>query len=731
MKRRVLSMLLVLVMLLMLLPMTAWAEESATSGSCGENVTWTFDEATGTLTVSGTGPMYDYESQFGRPWESYQEKYTAIVVEAGVTSIGAGAFSWSTNLQRATISETVAFIGEYAFSGCTALTNIAFLGNPPEYNGNFIFNQVSAEVRYPIHADGWDGEAFAIGNNDMKWVPDHSYVDDVCTYCGVEKPQGVSDSGACGENGIWTFDEATGTLTVRVNGPIPDGGGIFQPWVVHRDEITAIVVEPGATAVGAGAFNALMKLTHVDLPEGITTIGEAAFDMALALRQIEFPESLTHIGNDAFAYGGMSSVTIPGNVETIGQSAFWFCESLESVRLENGVREIGAVAFGSTAISEITIPASVTTIGNGAFSNCSKLTEIWFEGDAPSIGEMCFGETTATAYYPAGNKTWTEEVMQNYDGTITWVSYDPEASSHNIVRLSGKTRYETAFSIANQLKENLNIEKFETVVVAYGQNFPDALTGSYLAAVKNAPILLTESSKDGEVIAYIQENLAAGGKVYILGGSAAVTEAFETMAKELGYDVQRVKGSNRYDTNLEILKEAGMSADQEILIATGTNYADSLSASATGLPMVLVGTVLTDAQKQFLGTTSGKFVILGGTAAVSEAVEAELAAIGTVERVKGKNRYETSVVIAQRYFENPDAVVLAYANGFPDGLCGGALAVSMHAPLILTSDGSPAAADAYVEGITTGVVTGGTARISDKTAAAIFDLVENAVIPKK
>lgn len=304
---------------------------------------------------------------------------------------------------------------------------------------------------------------------------------------------------------------------------------------------------------------------------------------------------------------------------------------------------------------------------------------------------------------------------------------DSGNAESGVIRLSGKTRYETAYAIANQLKENLGVEKFETVVVAYGQNFPDALTGSYLAAVKKAPILLTEEYKDAEVIAYIQENLTAGGKVYILGGTAAVSEAFENMARELGYDVQRVKGKNRYETNLAILAEAGVSSDQEILIATGTNYADSLSASATGLPMVLVGTSLTEEQKAFLATTSGRFVIIGGTGAVSEEVEAELAAMGTVERIKGKTRYETSVVIAQRYFANPEAAVLAYGQGFPDGLCGGPLAIVMGAPLILTSNELPTAADAYVEGIT----TGGTARITDDTVREIFDLADDAQIAKK
>ena len=110
--------------------------------------------------------------------------------------------------------------------------------------------------------------------------------------------------------------------------------------------------------------------------------------------------------------------------------------------------------------------------------------------------------------------------------------------------------------------------------------------------------------------------------------------------------------------------------------------------------------------------------------------EAELDAIGDVTRVKGASRYGTSVEIAKRYFTNPNAVVLACAEGFPDGLCGGPLAFAVGATLILTSNESSQLADEYVAGITSCAVTGGTARISDDTVREIFDLPADAAIVK-
>ena len=313
---------------------------------------------------------------------------------------------------------------------------------------------------------------------------------------------------------------------------------------------------------------------------------------------------------------------------------------------------------------------------------------------------------------------------------------DPEPSEPEdpadagVVRLAGKDRYLTGFAVADYLKEILNVDKFDAVVIAYGQNFPDALTGSYLAAVKHAPILLTEESRDADVLVYLQQNLTSGGQVYILGGSAAVSQSFEDGAEALGFRVSRLKGANRYETNLAILAEAGVTGGDEILIATGRNYADSLSASATGLPMLLVEDALTEDQKAFLEGTSRNFVILGGTGAVSEAVEAELDAMGDVTRVKGSSRYGTSVAIAQRYFVSPEAAVLAYAEGFPDGLCGGPLAMAMGAPLILTSVDNYELADTYVVNIGSGAVTGGTARISDETVRAIFDQASDVPVSR-
>ena len=302
---------------------------------------------------------------------------------------------------------------------------------------------------------------------------------------------------------------------------------------------------------------------------------------------------------------------------------------------------------------------------------------------------------------------------------------EPEKPGESVEtdRLAGEHRYETAFLAADQMREKLGIEKYNAVVVASGTNFADALSGSYLAAVKNAPILLASGVDwvDALVKDYIKSSLAPGGTVYILGGTSAVPGSFETGLEE--FTVTRLAGDNRFATNLLVLKEAGV-GDQPILVCTGLEFADSLSASAAKLPILLVyGDKLTEDQRAFLENLDGnKLYILGGESAVSGEMQTQLTNHGDVVRIGGKNRFETSVQIAETFFESPKSAVLAYAWNFPDGLCGGPLAASMNAPLILTMENYENQAASYIKqnGITTGTVLGGEKLIPKASVDRIF-----------
>ncbi len=263
-------------------------------------------------------------------------------------------------------------------------------------------------------------------------------------------------------------------------------------------------------------------------------------------------------------------------------------------------------------------------------------------------------------------------------------------------------------------------EKFQAIVIASGSQFPDALAGSYLANQKNAPILLVNRHTAEDVADYVSQNLAFGGTVYLLGGESAISTDLEAALGE--FHVKRLSGSNRYETNLEILKEADTLGDM-ILVCTGRSFADSLSASAVNKPILLVNRTLSHAQKEILEDFSGTFLIIGGESAVSPALAEELSAYGAVERIGGNNRYETSVLVAERFFTQPKSLVLAYAKNFPDGLSGGPLAFRTDSPLILTATGKEAEASRYAadHGISSGIIMGGSGLISDGSISLILN----------
>ena len=316
------------------------------------------------------------------------------------------------------------------------------------------------------------------------------------------------------------------------------------------------------------------------------------------------------------------------------------------------------------------------------------------------------------------------------NGTVTRVlSYEASykeitvsvKQADSLVRIAGANRFETSVKVADALKKKLGVEKFDTVVVACGMKFADALGGSYLAIQKQAPILVVDADRVPMIQDYIKQNLNPGGTVYILGGTAAVPAEMEQGMD--AFTVKRLAGNNRYDTNLEILKEVGV-GDKNILVCSGTGFADSLSASASGLPILLVGDELTQAQKDYLGGIGTRtYLMIGGKAAVNETVEAQCAAYGSTERIGGASRYDTSTLVAKTFFSSPDSAVLSYALNFPDGLCGAPLAAAMGGPLLLVTTERTDAAETYTAGlggIANGAVLGGEGLISNEAALRVL-----------
>ena len=313
-------------------------------------------------------------------------------------------------------------------------------------------------------------------------------------------------------------------------------------------------------------------------------------------------------------------------------------------------------------------------------------------------------------------------------GSATWGA-DADALAVQS-RIAGENRYETALKVAEQMKEANGSAAFNTFFVATGTNYADALSATALANEKNAPILLVNSKTgayEKEVAEYIEANAASykTTKVYVLGGYNAVSKDFEEMLYKLDVDVERLAGNNRYDTNLKILDEyaavpegdnwsiqdeAGKTVYDRmktVLVATGNDYADALSASATGYPVLLVDDVLKASQREFLRDeltieVGGKtyyavtnYAVLGGTNAVSANVKNELAGrsytadAAKVVRYAGDDRYETNRAIVNKLMGNKanfNYAFVATGNDYADALTGGVLAAKTGCPILLVND---------------------------------------------
>ena len=370
------------------------------------------------------------------------------------------------------------------------------------------------------------------------------------------------------------------------------------------------------------------------------------------------------------------------------------------------------------------VEATCEAAGKQADKKCSRCEDTITGETIPALGHD-WGEWTVTK-----EATTTEEGVETRvckrdpSHTETRAIPKKEATLDSVMRIFGASRYDTAIKSADALKEQLGLDKFDNVIIACGTNYADALAGSYLSCVKKAPILLVRNRQTeiDLVRNYIRANLNPGGTIYMLGGSAVVPDA--SVAGLSGFKIERLWGKDRYETNVRILEEAGISGN-EILVASGTGFADSLSASATGKPILLVKNVIQPSQKAYVESLKGKkFYLIGGTGAVNADIEKYFRGLGSVTRLGGATRFDTSVKVAETFFTNPNGAVLAYGQDFPDGLCGGSVANAMGGPLLLATSGksSQAAAYAKANGIKYGAVLGGPTLINDAAVRTIFQM---------
>lgn len=304
--------------------------------------------------------------------------------------------------------------------------------------------------------------------------------------------------------------------------------------------------------------------------------------------------------------------------------------------------------------------------------------------DGVGYGKETFTEkyTDTTAYNYMLNEGKEEEIPP-----IT-PPVTPDKKAYTSKRLGGSNRFETALSIAKEYSSS----KLDSVILTSATNFPDALSGSVLAYKNNAPILLVGKTDNTATLNYIKNNLKATGKIYVLGGETVVSATVFNSLKSMGYsNIERLGGSNRYETNLNIVNKLNVPKGTDIVIANSMVFADSLSvssiASSKGMPIFLAqGSLDSATLNKIKSITPKNIYIIGGESAINSTIEKQLKGVGTVIRIGGLNRFETSINIAKHFNLNTTTVAIANGMTFPDALTGSVLASKTNSPIILVNN---------------------------------------------
>ena len=300
-----------------------------TSGSCGENATWSF--ADGVLTISGSGAMYDYMGG-DTPWNDYRVKdIRSVVVEEGITHIGNSAFRGFEVAESVSLPNSVTSIGERAFSG-NAMTSVVLPANLESIGNNafYICTRLSGELVIP-------GSVTTIGESAFDKCSNLTSL--VISY-GVESI------------GKMAFNECTGLSGELV---IPNSVTYIDDQAFLRcANITGVTLSENLTTISYGAFSRT-GLTNLVIPEGVTTIEAWTFDNIPALVTLSLPSTLESVENNVFTdCAALESITAMGRVPAILSSGvFYGISSNATLYVPRGTKAAYEAADGWNTIPNI------------------------------------------------------------------------------------------------------------------------------------------------------------------------------------------------------------------------------------------------------------------------------------------------------------------------------------------------------------------------------------------
>lgn len=402
---------LCLTLALCLVPALAADGQSPTTGSCGDNATWSYDTESETLTISGTG-------EFEPINEETAKRAQNVVIEDGITAVPPRAFINYRYVTQVTLPDSVTKVGENAFSSCP-VTNITLPDSMTQIGkGAFQGCQSLEEITLPSGLTKIEADTFR--GCDLKSVvlPDGitSIGQEAFSRCDyletIEFPDGLLGIGTRAFEGcklsqvslpaslIRIGDDAFGYCAdlndIRVaeenpiykveNGMLVDKSSKTLVFC-ERNKVTAEIPED-VTKIGMGAFRDCALLTNIVWTENVNSIGAEAFERCTSLTSVEIPDGVVTYGGRIFkGCTNLKELRVPSKYEWTFPSV-GIEDQLMIVRIGEGVTSLrgafggafGGAFSGFTSMTTVYLPASLTEIGENSFKDCYSLKTVYFAG---------------------------------------------------------------------------------------------------------------------------------------------------------------------------------------------------------------------------------------------------------------------------------------------------------------------------------------------------------------
>ncbi len=328
----------------LVLPMSE-DSEAVSSGKCGDDLSWALDDE-GNLTISGSGPMYDYdEFEVNLHFPGLVKTAT---IGYGTTYIGQCAFAECTSLRAVSIPGSVTSIGSAAFWNCQSLGSVTIPGSVTSIGAEAFASCISLE---------------------SVALPDSLTSIDAGVFGGCQSLESVTIPGSVTSIGAQAFASCISLESVTIPGSM--------------------------TSIGSGAFKGCANLQEVQIPETLKRVGDCAF-YGCGLASLTIPGDGVIIEHDAFSEcKALADIGFTGSGAVIGTKAFYGDNSVSSVDL-SGVASIGFKAFPYCyGLESLTIPGCVHDIGGYSFYKCSNLRELSVEEGVKVMSRSAFSECRA------------------------------------------------------------------------------------------------------------------------------------------------------------------------------------------------------------------------------------------------------------------------------------------------------------------------------------------------